>query len=109
MWRTLTIGKDGGLVRRLIVMAAIAVFGACGGDDGGGVQAYPQEVVDNFMESCTNQPGANESYCRCAINQLQETMSYDEFQAADREISEGGDMPEELMNAVESCVDEIQN
>jgi hypothetical protein len=85
-----------------VVSAALLAFGACG-DDG-----YPQEVVDNFMESCTAQVGASQSYCRCAIDRLQENLSFDDFQAAEEQITAGSDnLPQELQAAVDSCVDEL--
>ena len=82
--------------------AALIALGACGGD------GYPQEVVDNFMESCTAQVGASRSYCRCSIDRLQESMSYDEFQDVEAEITAGSEnLPEELQEAVDTCVDEL--
>jgi len=86
-----------------VAAAALLAFGACGGDD-----AYPPEVVDNFMESCTSQVGASESYCRCAIEELQTSMSFDDFQAAEDRITSGAEnLPQELQDAVDSCVDEL--
>ena len=86
-----------------VASAVLLVLGACGGDDG-----YPPEVVDNFMESCTTQVGASRSYCRCAIDRLQESMPYEDFQAAEAQINAGSeDLPQELQDAVDSCVDEL--
>jgi hypothetical protein len=92
-------------VRRVGALVAVAVLalGACGGDDG-----YPQEVIDNFMDSCTAQVGASESYCRCAIERLQSSMSFDDFQAAEAKITAGSEnLPRELQEAVDSCVEEL--
>jgi hypothetical protein len=92
-------------VHRLGLVAAVLVLmlGACGGDDG-----YPQEVIDNFMESCTAQSGATQSYCECTIDELQNTMSFEDFQDAEATITSGDeDLPPALQDAVDACVDEL--
>jgi len=98
-----TKGRNQVLRIAALAVAALLALGACGGDDG-----YPQEVVDNFIESCTAQVGASQSYCRCAIDRLQESMSFEDFQAAEAQITSGSEnLPQELQNAVDTCVDEL--
>ena len=85
-----------------VLGACLLTLGACG-DEG-----YPPEAVEDFMSSCTTQLGASRSYCRCAIDNLQESMSFDDFQAAEDEITSGSqNLPQELRDAAESCVDEL--
>ena len=92
------------LLRRsaLLVLAA-AALGACGGDDG-----YPPEARTEFVESCDKQPNASRSVCECAFDELEQTMPYEDFKAADAAIR-AGDRPKaefstKLTAAVEGCV-----
>ena len=57
--------------------------------------SYPKPVVDNFMKSCTAQANATKSYCECTIEELQKTLPYDDFKAADAAIQKGGEGPRE--------------
>ena len=73
-------------MRRVLAVAAVfvALGTGCGGDD----EEYPEESVESFVESCAAQPNTTEAACRCVIERLQETMPYEEFQAADRAVQE---------------------
>jgi hypothetical protein len=83
--------------RGLIMIVAAATF-AAGCSNG----SYPPQVVENFMSSCTAQPGATDAACSCAIERIQEEMTLDEFQAAEAEIQAGGSPPE-LIDIIEEC------
>ena len=90
---------------RLLVLAAIALalgLSACGGDGG---NEYPDEVVENFVSNCAAQPGTTESACQCAIDELQERMSFEEFEAAEQDLVTSGDVANELRAVVEECKD----
>lgn len=39
--------------------------------------SYTQEYTDNFMKACTAE-GASSSYCRCALNVIKTTYTYDQ-------------------------------
>ena len=101
---------------RLILLALALVFLAlaCGGGDD--AEGYPDEVVSNFMASC--EPAAVESsqgeltaeeartQCRCVIDELQETLSLEEFREVDaRAREEGFDPPDEVSQALDKCTD----
>ena len=77
------------------------------GGDGAGGDDYPQFAIDNFMNSCTAQEGATQSECRCAINQIQQEIPYDEFVEIDTAIREGRDPPpgsqEKITEAIREC------
>jgi hypothetical protein len=86
-----------------VIGACLLVLGACSGDEG-----YPPEAVESFMESCTTRLDGSRSYWRCAIDNLQESMSFDDFQAAQEELTSGSDnLPQEMRDAAEACVDEL--
>jgi hypothetical protein len=57
------------------------------------------------MEGCTS--GANESFCRCSIEAIQEAMSYEEFVAAERVIEEGRES-QAIVDAVRKCTPELE-
>ena len=96
------------------LMAAPLASGCGGGDDEG--DGYPAEVVSSFMASC--EPSAVESSqgaltaeearttCRCVIDELQQTLSLDEFREFDeRAREEAADPPPEVTAALEKCSD----
>ena len=73
-------------MRRAAAIAAVCL--ALGAGCGGGDEEYPDEAVENFVESCKAQEGATEEACRCVIDRLKQTMPYEEFEAADRAVRE---------------------
>ena len=93
------------LLRALYGLFLAPAFAAgCGGGND-----YPDEAVNNFMMSCTAQAGATESSCRCVLDNLRETMSYEEFKRVDTAIRMGGtdevpeDSRENLLHAISDC------
>jgi hypothetical protein len=93
------------LRRRIAVTAAalMLLLGACG-DDGD----YPPEVIENFMDGCTAQPGATESYCRCSIDRIQNDVRFDEFKELEEGLTDQSEFPDRLVEAIRECVDEAQ-
>jgi hypothetical protein len=64
---------------------------------------YPQEVIDNFNNSCTSS-GAPADYCGCIIDVLQRDDAYDRFVEIDAELAEDPTaIPPELEAAVSEC------
>jgi hypothetical protein len=82
------------------MLLLVALAGCNGGDGGGG---YPSQVVENFMTSCTAQPGASESECQCAIDRIQETMTLEEFAAEEQRIVRGERPSDEIIAAINEC------
>ena len=76
------------------------VLSACGGDD-----AYPEEVVDNFVSACTSQPGTTVEYCRCSIREIQNDVSIEEFRRLEQGIAGGNGLPDRLVDAISECID----
>jgi hypothetical protein len=63
-------------------------------------QAYPADVVDAFVTSCRTK--APEGTCRCTIDELQRTVSLDQFEALDRQARSGA-VPKPLGDAITAC------
>jgi hypothetical protein len=76
---------------------------------GGGGNDYPDKAVQSFMMSCKAQASATESSCLCVLDNLEETMSYEEFKRVDTAIRIGGtdEIPEEsrekFLDAISDC------
>jgi hypothetical protein len=102
----------------LVALLAAGAIAGCGGgdDDGGGGDSggdrYPQAARENFVRSCDEQPNAERSVCECALERLEETVPFEDFEAADTAIREGEEpdkaTSEKLTAAVERCVEEEQ-
>ena len=89
------------MVRRGIgTMLLLVSLAGCNGEDEGG---YPPQVVENFMASCTAQPGASQSECQCAIDRIQETMTLEEFAAEEARITRGERPSDEIIAAINEC------
>ena len=104
------MGSHGGvpMTRPILLglLAAGALVGCGGGDEDEG---YPAEARTNFVRSCDAQPNASKQVCECALDELERTVPYKEFKAADDAIREG-DQPKQatsdkLTAAVEGCVE----
>jgi hypothetical protein len=84
--------------RYALALVLIAVAAACGGND---AHTYPDEIVQNFMNSCT-QKGSKAS-CECAIDHIQKKFTLDEFKAIEARMANKGEVPTEMMNAIADC------
>ena len=93
--------------------AAALAFAACGDDDGGDSgesakagEPYPQEVRDNFLTSCDEQPNAPRSVCECSLEKIEEKYSIEEFERIDKAQREGEPLPNDIQTMVEDCVEQ---
>ena len=100
-------------MRRTLTMtlAGLALaLGACGDDDGGGSESskagekYPEEVRNNFLTSCDEQPNAPRSVCECSLEKIEAKYSLDEFEKIDKAQREGEPLPKDIQTIVEDCV-----
>jgi hypothetical protein len=111
IWKKTPGGRKGQimLARAMCGLLVAAAFAAGCGGGGGGRNDYPDEAVQSLMTSCTAQAGATESSCRCVLDNLQETISYEEFKRVDTAIRIGGtdEIPEnsreKFLDAVSDC------
>jgi hypothetical protein len=67
-----------------IALAGVFLLSACGGNGGG----YPQELVDQFMASCTA-GGTSEAVCQCALDKIEAKYSLEEFEAESVNLAGG--------------------
>jgi hypothetical protein len=89
------------------MVAAAALAGCGGGDsDSSGHHGYSKSTEDTFIKSCTAQ-GAKSSYCHCALNKIEVTVPYDEFQRADKELGSLKGAPsstrQKFLAAIKAC------
>ncbi len=71
--------------------------------DDSGDAAYPQEVIDNFTDSCES-AGSSSTFCDCVIDALQQNVPYDRFVEIDQQLAEDpSNIPTELTDAAEGC------
>lgn len=66
----------------------------------GQVEAYPADVVDNFMNACTRNAAPRD--CRCTIDEIRRRITIDEYHAMEARMAKR-DMPPEMLAAAEAC------
>ena len=81
---------------RVLAVLLLALAPACGGSK----DAYPPEVVDNFMHGCTAR--SEPRTCRCALDALQSRFTVDEFRGLESRAGQG-DVPKEMVDATAGC------
>jgi hypothetical protein len=69
-------------------------------------ERYPAIVETNFMTGCTRS-GGNETFCRCALDRLEEDYDLDEFAEAEQSYVSSGKLPDSMMSAVRDCVSHL--
>lgn len=76
-----------------------------------GTGNYPPEAVESFLAGCegaATQAGATpeqaSAYCQCTLTEIQALYTFDEFNAVDAEIRQGGEPPAEFDEIVNTCV-----
>jgi hypothetical protein len=80
---------------------------ACGGDDDKSSD-YPSGVERNFLNACNKSSKGKEDACKCALDKLEDTVSYEDFKKADAAIRSGKSADprttEKLQAAIKACV-----
>jgi hypothetical protein len=66
----------------------------------GQVEAYPDDVVRNYMAACTQR--ASIGRCRCTLDAIRRRFGIDEYRAMEERIAKG-DVPREMMDVVSAC------
>jgi hypothetical protein len=65
---------------------------------------YPAEAKRSFMTSCVASSGGMKTFCGCALDHLEQTMTLDEVVHDGLKIVEGGRPSQKFYDAVRSCV-----
>ena len=58
---------------------------------GGSAAPFPPAVMERFVEACVT-VGANQAYCSCLIDGIEETVSLEQFTQAEPGILYGGEI-----------------
>jgi hypothetical protein len=66
----------------------------------GQVEAYPPDVVENYMTACTQRGTARG--CRCTIDAIRRRFTVDEYLAMEARIAKG-DVPREMLVVIDDC------
>jgi len=86
------LGLDAEVAYRHSPFATVPLYGQ--------VEAYPPEVVANFLRAC-NQRGDVRA-CNCTIDAVRRRFTIDEYRTIEARISKG-EVPPELLAAVDAC------
>lgn len=84
-------------VRRALAIGMLLATAACTSPP---ENAYPEDVVENFVSGCRTR--TTETVCRCAIDRLQRRYTLSEFQALEEQVAEGRG-GQALAETVASC------
>ena len=86
------LGRDTEVAYRKSPYATVPLYGQ--------VEAYPAELVENFLTAC-EQRGDRRS-CHCTIDAIRRRFTIDEYRAMEARI-EKGDVPREMLTALNDC------
>ncbi len=64
--------------------------------------AYPASARTQFVDSCTGSGGSTES-CTCALEQIEQRYSFEEFSAIDEDVRNGGTLPSDIQDIITGC------
>ena len=86
------LGLDTAVAFRKSPYASVPLYGQ--------VEAYPDDMVRNFVDSCTKRGDARS--CRCTIDEIRRRFTVDEYRTFEARIR-AGDVPRELVAAADVC------
>jgi hypothetical protein len=79
----------------------VALAGCGGGDDKD--SGYPAAAKDNFINACNTSSGGNKTFCKCAFDKIEASMSYAEFKKEDAAINDGRKPSKQVSDALAKC------
>lgn len=74
------------------------------------IDDYDSSVEAAVVDACVDATGDDEDsdLCRCAYQTFTEDLSFDEFSQLDEDLRGGGEAPDGLVDAVETCQIELE-
>jgi hypothetical protein len=65
--------------------------------------AYPAEVVQNFMQECTEKSG-KQQVCACVLDRIQDEYDLEQFSKLEQKYRSTGKIPKEVKKFMFGCV-----
>jgi len=84
-------------LRRFVALVALGIAAGC--TQGPPPNAYPPELVENFMAGC--QRRSSESICECALGRIQRRWTADEFKQLDETLGDAA--AAQIAETVSAC------
>ena len=66
----------------------------------GQVESYPKDMVDNFLNACTQR--ADRRSCQCSIDTIRQRFTIDEYRAMEERIK-NREVPQEIIDVMNAC------
>ena len=86
-------------VSKLLFVGSAVVVAACGS----GSTGYPEVFRENFVYSCISN-GGSEKDCRCILDEMESTYTYERAVELERESLAGEDVSGEFEALFEACI-----
>lgn len=86
------LGLDTEVAYRKSPFATVPLYGQ--------VEAYPSDVVENYLAACKQRGDARA--CRCTMDAIRRRFTIDEYRAMEARIRKG-DVPREMLAVVDDC------
>ena len=74
----------------------------CSTETASGPNVWPKATVKNFTRACVSE-GAQEQICLCVVGHLQQEMTAKEMSVMEAGMTDGGELPPAVMEAVRTC------
>ena len=86
-------------ISKLLFVGSVVVLAACGSESTG----YPEVFRESFVYGCISN-GGSEKACRCILDEMESTYTYEQAVELDREALAGEDVSGEFEALLESCI-----
>jgi hypothetical protein len=88
------------------LLALVLVLGGCGDDDDdGGTSGFSDSVRSAYLEGCLED--GNEAFCNCTLDEFEKIYTEDEFEDLATQLGSPDEAPEEFVEVILSCLDQL--